>query len=440
MNDMPRRLQPSLLSAPPSETPEPEAPRHFRPRQSGPFGVLDIGTSKIACVIGRCESDLSLRVLGFGWQKGSGVRSGGIMDIEAAERAIRACVGQAEEEAGTRLAKVVVNLSCGLPRSQVFNVQWPVGGRAVAEGDIRRMLLESRNRASAEGRTIIHSLAMDYGADDAQGVVDPRGLHCETLNGRVHVIDAATTALRNLDACLARCDLEIAELVSAPMAAAMATLVEDERMLGATVLDMGGGTTGMAVYAAGHLQYVSQLPLGGAHVTNDIARVLSTPVAHAERLKTLHGSAIPSPDDEREMLPVPMVGEAEHQIAKVPRSMVVNIIKPRLEETFELVKAKLEEEGLGRASGHRVVLTGGASQLTGTLEMAQRVLGRTARLGRPAPLRGLPDSASGPAFATAVGLLAWSAGAGRPATDMDLDSERPGGWFRRVVNFLRDRV
>jgi cell division protein FtsA len=437
---MPRRIIPSLLSAPPSEAPEPDAPHPFHPRQSGPFGVLDIGTSKIVCVIGRCESDLSLRVLGRGWQKGSGVRGGGIMDIEAAERAIRACVGQAEEEAGTRLARVTVNLSCGVPRSQVFNVQWPVGGRAVAESDIRRMLLESRNRAGAEGRSIIHSLAMDYTVDDAEGVLDPRGLHCEILNGRVHVIDAATTALRNLDACLARCDLEIAELVSAPMASALATLVEDERMLGATVLDMGGGTTGMAVYSGGHLQHTTQLPLGGMHVTNDIARVLSTPVAHAERLKTLHGSAIPSPDDEREMLPVPLVGEAEHQIAKVPRSMVVNIIRPRLEETFELVKARLEEEGLGRASGHRVVLTGGASQLTGTLEMAQRVLGRTARLGHPVALRGLPDSAAGPAFATAIGLLAWSAGAGRPATDMDLDSEKPAGWFRRIVNFLRDRV
>jgi cell division protein FtsA len=437
---MPRRIIPSLLSSAPAETPEPEAPPAFRPRQSGPFGVLDIGTSKIVCVIGRCESDLSLRVLGRGWQKGSGVRGGAILDIEAAERAIRACVGQAEEEAGTRLAKVTVNLTCGAPRSQVFNVQWPVGGRAVAEADIRRMLIESRNRATAEGRNILHSLAMDYTVDDAEGVLDPRGLHCDILNGRVHVIDAATTALRNLDACLARCDLEIAELVSAPMASALSTLVEDERMLGATVLDMGGGTTGMAVYAGGHLQHTTQLPLGGQHVTNDIARVLSTPVAHAERLKTLHGSAIPSPDDEREMLPVPLVGEAEHQIAKVPRSMVVNIIRPRLEETFELVKARLEEEGLGRASGHRVVLTGGASQLTGTLEMAQRVLGRTARLGHPVALRGLPDTAAGPAFATAVGLLAWSAGAGRPPTDMDLDSEKPDGWFRRIVNFLRDRV
>ncbi len=168
--------------------------------------------------------------------------------------------------------------------------------------------------------------------------IDPRGLHCDTLTARLHVVDAVTTALRTLDACLARCDLEIAELVSAPMAAGLATLVEDERQLGATVLDMGGGTTGMAVFAEGQLLHTAQLPIGGMHVTNDIARILSTPVAHAERLKTLYGSAQSSPDDEREMLPVPLVGEEEHQIAKVPRSMVVNIIQPRLEETFEMVQ------------------------------------------------------------------------------------------------------
>ncbi len=229
-------------------------------------------------------------------------------------------------------------------------------------------------------------------------------------------------------------------MVSAPMAAGLATLVEDERQLGATVIDMGGGTTGMAVFSEGELLHTAQLPIGGTHVTNDIARVLTTPVSHAERLKTLYGSAQSSPDDEKEMLPVPLVGEEEHQLLKVPRSMVVNIIKPRLEETFELVKGRLDGSGLGRAAGSRVVLTGGASQLSGAREMATRILGRQVRHGRPAALRGLPDSASGPAFATAVGLLAWASGAGRAFPDIDLDADRPGGLIRRIVNFLRDRV
>jgi cell division protein FtsA len=432
MNDMSRKYLP-----PHAPEAEPAKPRG---RQSGPFGVLDIGTTKIVCIIGRIESDGSSRVLGFGWQRGQGVRGGGITDIESAERAIRAAVGQAENEADMRLRSITVNLSCGQPESRLFNVQWPVGGRAVAEADIRRVLLEARARAHSDGRDIIHSLPLAFSADDAQGVADPRGLHCDVLTARLHVVDAVRTSLATLGACMARCDLDIAEMVSAPMAAGLSTLVEDERQLGATVLDMGGGTTGMAVFAEGQLLHTGQLPVGGQHVTNDIARVLSTPVAHAERLKTLYGSAQSSPDDEREMLPVPLVGEDDHTIAKVPRSMVVGIIKPRLEETFEMVRERIDGSGLGRAAGTRVVLTGGASQLNGAREMASRILGRTVRLGRPQPLRGLPDSAAGPAFATAVGLLAWAGGIGRSAYDIDLDAERPGGFLRRVVAFLRERV
>ena len=207
-----------------------------------------------------------------------------------------------------------------------------------------------------------------------------------------------------------------------------------------TVIGVGGGGTGMAVFAEGQLLHTAHLPLGGMHVTNDIARVLSAPIGDAERLKTVYGSVHPSPDDENELLTVPLVGEEEHQFSRVPRSMVVNIIKPRLEETFELVKERLEGAGLGRAAGVRVVLTGGASQLNGARELASRILGRQVRLGRPAGLRGLPASAGGPAFATAVGLLAWAAGTGRNFADLDLDADRPGGVFRRIVNFLRERV
>ena len=430
MNDLSRRI------LPPGDEPDP--PR-TRGRASGPFGVLDIGTTKIVCIIGRTESDGSTRVLGFGWQRGRGVRGGGITDIEEAERAIRAAVGQAEDAADIRLRSVIVNLSCGQPESRLFNVQWPVGGRAVNEADLRRVMLEGRARAVSDGRDIIHALPLVFSADDAQGVADPRGLHCETLSARLHIVDALKTALLTLGACVARAELEVTEMVSAPMAAGMATLVEDERQLGATVIDMGGGTTGMAVFAEGQLLHTAQLPVGGVHVTNDIARVLSTPLAHAERLKTLYGSAHASPDDEREMLPVPAVGEEEHLIAKVPRSMVINIIKPRLEETFEMVKERLDGSGLGRAAGSRVVLAGGASQMSGVRDMAARILGRQVRLGRPAAPRGLPDSASGPAFATAVGLLAWASGAGRQLADIDLELPSGGGRFRRLVNFLRDR-
>ena len=437
MNDMSRRLLPPSSQGASNGTDEP--PRSRNPR-AGPFGVLDIGTTKIACLIARAESDGSVRVLGFGWQRGSGVRGGTITDLERAERAIRACVGQAEDMADTRLRSITVNLSCGMPESRLFNVQWPVGGRAIEESDIRRVVSEGRARAEQEGRDIIHALPLAFSVDETSGVADPRGLHCGTLTARLHVIDATTNALRTLHTCIGRCDLDISAIVSSPMAAGLSTLVQEERELGTTVIDMGGGTTGMAVFAEGQLLHTALLPIGGTHVTSDLARMLSTPTDHAERLKTLYGSVHASPDDERELLPVPLVGEEEHQMAKVPRTAVVNIIRPRLEETFEMVRERLDASGFSRAAGARVVLTGGASQLGGVRELAATLLDRPVRLGRPSGLRGLPESASGPAFATAAGLIAWAAGEGRFLHDLDFDTDRPTGLLRRIINFLKDRV
>jgi cell division protein FtsA len=433
MADNPRRV------LPPSDTgpPEPEPSRHHR---SGPFGVVDIGTTKVACLIGRVESDGTLRVLGFGWQRGRGVNGGDITDLEAAEDAIRICVGQAEDMADTRLRSVTVNLTCGRPESRLFNVQWPVGGRAVTANDVRGVLNEGRYRAGVDGREPIHVLPLNFAVDATENVADPRGLFCSTLNAKLHVIDTAATALRTMESCIHRCDLEIDDLVSAPLACGLSSLVPEERELGATIIDMGGGTTSMAVYADRQMVHTAQLQIGGLHITKDLAMGLSTTLIHAERLKTLFGNVASCPDDEREMLPVPLIGEEDHQLAKVPRSMVVNIIRPRIEETFEYIKDRLDASGIGRTAGNRVVLTGGACQLAGVRELAARMLSRQVRLGRPAALRGLPELASGPAFSTAAGLLSWAAGEGRTFQDLNLDGDPQVGWFRRLVNFLKERV
>ncbi len=293
-----------------------DPPPRSRPLRAGPFGVLDIGTNKVVCLIGRTEADGSLRVLGMGWQRGRGVRGGGITDLDEAERAIRGAVAQAEDMSDHRLRSVTVNLTCGQPESRLFNVQWPVGGRAVTEADIRRVVQEGRARAMTDGRETIHALPLTFSVDETPGVADPRGHHCETLTARLHVIDAprwrcATWAPRRRGRSWTS-----PSWCRAPMAAGLSTLVEDERELGATVIDMGAGTTGMAVFSEGQLLHTAQLPVGGQHVTNDIARLLSTTVAAAERIKTLNGSAQGSPDDEREMLTVPMVGEDDHAHAR----------------------------------------------------------------------------------------------------------------------------
>ncbi len=434
MNELSRRQYLSVPPAPPDAGPRPRSLR------AGPFGVLDIGSTKIACVIGRMESDGSLRVLGSGFTRSRGVRGGGITDLDEAERAIRAAVAMAEEMADHRLRSVTVNLSCGHPESRLFNVQWPVGGRQVSEADVRRVIAEGRARAVTEGRETIHSLPVTFSVDETAGVSDPRGHHCEILSARLHVVDALSMALRNLGAAVGKCDLEISEAVSAPFAAGLSCLVEDERELGATVIDMGGGTTSLAVFADGQLLHTAQVPIGGQHVTRDLATILSTPIDNAERVKTLYGNAQACQDDEREILAVQQIGEEDHQFAKIPRSMVIGVIRPRLEETFEMIRDRLDSAGLGRAGAGRVVLTGGASQLVAVRDLAHRILERPVRLGRPAPLRGLAEAASGPAFATACGLLSWAAGEGRALQDIELEARPSGGVIRRIVDFLRERV
>jgi cell division protein FtsA len=428
----------SYIAGPPTLLPDNvPRPRNLR---AGPFGVLDIGSTKIACIIGRTESDGTLRALGSGFTRSRGVRGGGITDLDEAERAIRAAVAMSEEMADHRLRTVIVNLSCGHPESRLFNVQWPVGGRQVTEADVRRVITEGRARAVTEGRETIHSLPVSFAVDETTGVADPRGHHCEILSARLHVVDALSMALRNLGAAVGRCDLEISEVVSAPFAAGLSCLVEDERELGATIIDMGGGTTSLAVFSESQLLHTAQVPIGGHHVTRDLATILATPLDNAERVKTLYGNAHAVQEDDREFLAVQMIGEEDHQLAKIPRSMVIGVIRPRLEETFEMVRDRLDGAGLGRAGAGRVVLTGGASQLVGVRDLAYKILDRPVRLGRPAPLRGLAEAASGPAFATACGLLNWAAGEGRALQDIELEARPSGGIVRRIVDFLRERV
>ena len=437
MNDMPHRV------LPPGDPGAPDAER-ATPRRSGTFGVLDIGTTKIACLIARVDNDGEIRVLGYDWRQGLGVRGGSIVDLEKAERAIRACVGQAENMADTRLNEVTVSLTCGQPESRIQPVKWHLdaapAGRPVTDHDVRSVLREGREMARVEGREPVHVMPLTFSLDNTDHVIDPRGLYCSTLDARLHVIEASSSALRSLEACLRRCDLDIEAIVSAPMAVGLSVLVDDEREIGATVIDMGGGTTNVASFFENQLIHTAQIRLGGAHVTADLAKGLSTPLAHAEWLKTMWGNVESSPDDERDLLPLPKVGAADHQLSKVPRSMVVDIIRPRIEETFEQIRDKLAEAGLSRATGNRVVLTGGACQLSGLPDLASRILGNDVRIGRPVTLRGMPEMASGVAFAAATGLLLWAAEEGGTFRGMETERTRAGGWFQRLVNFIRERV
>ena len=255
-----------------------------------------------------------------------------------------------------------------------------------------------------------------------------------------HLVSATQGPIRNLSTVVHRCHLDIESRVVSAYASGLACLVEDEKELGVTCIDMGGGTTTLAVFQGGHLVHTDTIPVGGVHVTNDIARGLSTPLVHAERMKTLYGSALPSPSDDREILKVPLVGEDEDGATnQVPRSMLVQIIQPRLEETFELVRSHLEAGGFDKLAGRRVVLTGGAATMQGVRDLAGMVLDKQVRIGRPVGIQGLPEATAGPAFSTCAGLLRYAVmhQAEAPAKAARTTDSAGNGPFGRLGSWLR---
>lgn len=421
------------------------AKRTTKPR-NGLIAALDIGTSKVCCMVARIDRPATddpmrqtpiARVVGTGHQVSGGIKGGIVTDMAAAETAIRQAVHAAEQMAGETIREVSVNLSGGKPGSEIVSVEVAVGGHEVSDGDLNRVIEKivaprhnghggnghptngtppgghaagSHGRAARNGsseRELIHAIPVAYAIDGNRGIRDPRGMFGDTLGVDMHLVTAAAGAVQTLRTVIERCHLDVDEFVVSSYAAGLAALVEDETDLGVTVLDMGAGTTDLAVFYDGRMIFADTIPVGGAHVTNDIARGLSTPVAHAERLKTLHGNAVATVADEQDLIDVPQVGEDIHESPNhVPRSILNGIIQPRMEETFELVRAHLSDSGIAGFAGRRIVLTGGASQLQGVRELATLILDKQVRMGRPLRLRGLAEAMAGPAFVTSAGLIA----------------------------------
>jgi cell division protein FtsA len=376
----------------------------IRPRGSL-IAALDIGTTKICCLIARVGAEKP-RVLGIGHQISHGVRNGRIVDLDAAGMSVVNAVHAAEEMAGETIHEVVANLSGGFFASRIVKAEIPIGAREVTDAEMHRVLEQGYLLRDSGDRDVIHSVPVGFSVDDSRGIRDPRGMIGERLGVNMHLVTASAAAVRNHGSAIGRSHLELDALVVSPYAAGLSCLVEDEIALGVTVIDMGGGTTTIGVFFDGNLIHADYVPVGGCHVTNDIARGLSTPVAHAERMKTLFGSAVSSSTDEREMIAVPQVGEEDDgSVNHVPRSLLVGIISPRIEETFELVRDRLEASGFDKVAGRRVVLTGGACQLQGVRELAGLILDKQVRIGRPQQVTGLAEATTGPAFSTTVGLL-----------------------------------
>jgi cell division protein FtsA len=279
-------------------------------------------------------------------------------------------------------------------------------GELVTDAHLRALLRDARDRCQIDGYDIVQSAPTGYVVDEARGVRNPIGMFGQRIGVSMHAVAVKPSPFQNLKLAVERSHLNVAGTVFSGAASGYAVLTEDEKQLGATLIDMGGGTTSVAVFLEGHLVYADVVPMGGQQVTADLARMLSAPISAAERTKTLFGAALGDLEAGADVVAVPQMGEdGEDNAMRVPRSMLTRIIQARLEEIFGQVQERLRGGGYDVAAGRRAVLTGGASQLAGTRELAARILNKQVRLGRPQTIAGLPAASTGPDYATAVGLL-----------------------------------
>ena len=415
--------------------------------------ALDIGSSKISCLIGEtlpakhkmpgASEQKSLKILGLGHQVSRGVRNGSVVDVDEAERAIRLSVDAAERMAQQTISEVYVNVSGGRPQSTCYIGQITLEGNGVSPRDVDTVIASAVAQIHASRRTVLHVAPIQYQLDDVKGISAPLGMHGENLSVELGVVSADSAHLRNLALAIERAHLSVTGYVIAPYAAGKSVMAEDETMLGSILIEMGGATTSIGIFHEGNLVFADSVPVGGMHVTHDIARGMSTSIAHAERMKTLWGSALATSTDDREMLSVPLLGErGVDTVQKVPRAMLTGIIRPRIDEIFELVAERLSTCSVAHLGGQRVVLSGGASQLTGVAEVASLWLDRQVRLGLPKPVSGMPDAGRNPGFSVAVGLLSYGLNPDKhsvlPAQASKNLARAEQGYVRRVGRWIAD--
>jgi cell division protein FtsA len=367
---------------------------------------LDLGSTKVSAVVGEVDAD-GITILGVGNVPCRGLRKGVVSNIEWTVRSIREAVDAAETMAGVEIQTVYAGVAGAHIRSHVSDGVAAISGREVTITDLERVLEGARAIPVDADRMILHALPREYIVDNQDGVRDPIGMSGVRLQVRVNLITAASSCVQNVMRCVERCGLEVADIVLEPLASADAVLSDDEKEIGVGVIDMGGGTTDLLVYADGGIAHTSVIPAGGNNITRDVSAGLRTPGGEAERLKRNFGCALGRMIADDEEIEVPGVGG--HAPRKVARRVVSDIIEPRVEEIFSEARRRIEEAGLIEQISAGFVLTGGAVLMEGMVECAEEVLGMPVRLGFPVGVKGIVQLVQGPQYATGVGLVRFGA-------------------------------
>jgi cell division protein FtsA len=396
---------------------------------------LDVGTSKVCALLADPGADGGIEVIGYGVAPCSGLRKGVVVNIEATVEAIRAAIDQAEAAAGARVGTAVVGVSGAHVRGLNSHGIVAVRGGEVGGRDVERVIDAARAVAIPLDRQVLHILPQQFAVDEQEGVRDPIGMAGVRLEARIHIVTAAQSYGQNLAKCCERANVTSSAMVFEPLASADAALFPEERELGVALIDIGGGTTDVIVYLNGAVMHTAVLPIGGNHITSDVAAGLRTPLTDAERLKMSHGAATNLIVGREETVQVPGVGGREPRV--IPRRLLGEIIEPRMEEILSLAQRELYRSGASDSLASGVVLVGGTSLLEGTQELAERIFGLPVRRGLPINLKGMPEELMKPMYTTAAGLLM------RATDDRGHHNgfARNGRWGRlrtRVSDWMRD--
>jgi cell division protein FtsA len=367
---------------------------------------LDIGTTKVCAVVGEISED-GITIYGVGMAPCRGLRKGIVANIDWTVRSIRDAIDAAQTMAGVEIRTVYCGIAGSHIRSQGSDGVAAIAGGEVTRGDVERVLEGARAIPVDADRQILHVLPREYTVDSQDGIRDPIGMSGVRLGVKVNLVTAATSCVQNVIRCAERCGLTVADVVLQPLASSEAVLSDDEKEIGVAVVDIGGGTTDILCYVDGGIAHTSVIPVGGNNITSDVAAGLRTPMAEADRLKRNFGCALGRMVADDEEIEVPGVGG--HAPRRAARRVMSDIIEPRVEEIFSVVRKRLEDTGLLEQLSAGVVLTGGAVLLGGMTEFAEEILGMPVRIGLPNGVKGITQLVHGPEYATGVGLVKYGA-------------------------------
>jgi len=369
---------------------------------------LDIGTSKIVAIVGEMSPEGQLEIIGIGSHASKGLKKGVVVNIDSTVQSIQRAIEEAELMAGCQIQSVYAGIAGSHIRSMSSHGIVAIRDREVFQPDIDRVIDAAQAVAIPADQKILHILPQEFLIDNQEGIKEPLGMSGVRLEAKVHLVTCAVNAAQNIEKCIGQCGLSVDDIILEQLASSYAVLTDDEKDLGVCLVDIGGGTSDIAIFTDGAIKHTAVIPIAGDQVTNDIAMALRTPTQNAEEIKIKYGCALASMAGENETIKVPSVGERQDR--DLSRQALAEVIEPRYEELFNLIQAELRRSGFEDLIPAGIVLTGGTSKMEGVVELAEEIFHMPVSIGKPKSVAGLSDIVRNPIYATAVGLLQYGLG------------------------------